>query len=95
MSWARASGLVAVEEGPPSSPMSTGTHSSDSPDPENLPSLIRIFLDAKSNLEATTRQTPVGRGVSVVHSYGTVKPIRHDPYTPDLLSEDVRLKLGL
>ena len=54
-----------------------------------------MFLDAKSNLEITIRQTPFGMGVSVVHSLVTVKPIRHDPYTPDLLSEDVRLKLGL
>lgn len=91
----RASGLVAVEEDPQSSPMSTGTRSSASPDPENLPSLIRMFLDAKSNLETTIRQSPAGMGVSVVHSMVTMKPIRHDPYTPDLLSEEVRLKLGL
>lgn len=84
-----------VEEDPHSSPISTGTRSSASPDPENLPSLIRLFLDAKSNLEATVRQSPAGLGVSVVHSMMSVKPIRHDPYSPDLLSEDVRLKLGL
>ncbi|KAF9785874.1 hypothetical protein BJ322DRAFT_1056718 [Thelephora terrestris] len=95
MSWARASGLVVVEEDPQASPMSTGTRSSVSPDPENLPSLVRMFLDAKSNLESTIRLTPYGMGVSVVHSMVAVKPIRHDPYTPDLLSEDVRLKLGL
>ncbi|KAF9652041.1 hypothetical protein BDM02DRAFT_3184028 [Thelephora ganbajun] len=95
VSWVRASSLVVVEEDPRSSPVSTGTRSSASPDPENLPSLIRMFLDAKSNLETTIRLTPAGMGVSVVHSMIAVKPIRHDPYTPDLLSEDVRLKLGL
>jgi hypothetical protein len=75
--------------------MSTGARSSVSPNPENLPSLVRIFLDAKSNLETTIRQTPAGMGVSVVHSMMAVKPIRHDPLTPDLLSEDVRLEHGL
>lgn len=75
--------------------MSTGTRSSISPDPENIPSLIRMFLDAKSNLEATIRLTPGGMGVSVVHSMIAAKPIRHDPRTPDLLSEDVRLRFGL
>ena len=95
VSWVRASSLIVVEEDPGSSPISTGTRSSVSPDPENLPSLIRMFLDAKSNLETTIRLTPDGMGVSVVHSMITVKPIRHDPYTPDLLSEDVRLRLGL
>ena len=84
-----------IEEDPGSSPRSAGTRSSASPDPENMPSLIRIFLDAKSNLESTIRLTPSGLGVSVVHSMIPVKPIRHDPYTPDLLSEDVRLMLGL
>ena len=84
-----------VEEDPQSSPMSTGTRSSVSPDPENLPSLVRMFLDARYNLESTIRLTPHGMGVSVVHSMVTVKPIRHDPLTPDLLSEEVRLKLGL
>ena len=84
-----------VDEDPGGSPMSTGTRSSTSPDPENVPSIVRIFLDAKSNLESTIRLTPSGLGVSVVHSMIPVKPIRHDPYTPDLLSEDVRLMLGL
>lgn len=84
-----------VEEDPRSSPVSTGTHSSVSPDPENLPSLTQLFLDARNNLEATIRQSPSGKGVSVVHSLVTVKPIRHDPLTPDLLSEEVRLRLGL
>lgn len=54
-----------------------------------------MFLDAKSNLEATMRLTPAGMGVSVVHSMIAAKPILHDPRTPDLLSEDVRLMLGL
>lgn len=84
-----------IEEDPGSSPRSAGTRSSASPDPENMPSLIRIFLDAKSNLMATMRLTPFGMGISVVHSMVTVKPIRHDPLTPDLLSEEVRLRLGL
>lgn len=75
--------------------MSTGTRSSVSPDPENLPSLIQTFLDAKSNLEATIRLTPAGTGVSIVHSMTIAKPVLHDPRTPDLLSEDVRLRLGL
>ena len=75
--------------------MSTGTRSSVSPDPESLSSLIRMFLDAKRNLEAAIRLTPAGMGVSVVHSMITAKPILHDPRTPDLLSEDVRLRVGL
>lgn len=54
-----------------------------------------MFLGAKSNLESTIRQTPAGMGVSVVHSMMAVKPIRHDPLTPDLLSEEVRIGLGL
>jgi len=95
MCWVRASGLVAAEVNTGSSPLSTGTRSSASPDPENLPSLIQIFLDAKSNLEATIRLTPGGLGVSIVQSMITAKPILHDPRTPDLLSEDVRLRLGL
>ena len=94
MSWARAS-TVVVEEDPGSSPLSAGARSSVSPDPENLDSLARIFLGAKSNLESTIRQTPAGMGVSVVHSMVAVKPIRHDPLTPDLLSEEVRIGLGL